>query len=131
MGTLLVSTKPIGILYLTHNPKEILNVNTTDICLIPKVDRPEFANEFRPISLCNVSDKVLTKILVQRLKPHIPSIISPYQTGFVPTRSIHENIVVAQELVHSKNKMRGKTGFFAIKVDLAKAYDRLKWSFVL
>lgn len=115
---------------LWMNPREIGNVNFTDIVLIPKVDKPEYISQFRPISLCNVSYKVLTKIVVQRLKPFIPDIISPYQTGFVPTRSIHENIVVAQEMVHSMNKMRGKTGFFAIKVDLAKAYDRLRWSFI-
>lgn len=33
-------------------------------------------------------------------------------------------------MVHSMNKMRGKKGYFAIKVDLEKAYDRLRWSFV-
>ncbi|MCH90084.1 putative non-LTR retrolelement reverse transcriptase, partial [Trifolium medium] len=45
-------------------------------------------------------------------------------------RSIHENIVVAQELLHSMNRMSGKTGYFAIKVDLAKAYDMLRWDFI-
>ncbi|MCI22582.1 putative ribonuclease H protein, partial [Trifolium medium] len=47
-----------------------------------------------------------------------------------PTRNIHENIVVAQEMVHIMHKMRRRTGFVAIKVDLAKAYDRLRWSFI-
>lgn len=40
------------------------------------------------------------------------------------TRNIHENIVVAQELLHSMNKLKDNKGFFAIKVDLAKAYDK-------
>ncbi|PNX63728.1 ribonuclease H, partial [Trifolium pratense] len=116
--------------HLWKTPYAIANVNTTDICLIPKIDKPEFVSQFRPISLCNVSYKVLTKVIVNRLKPLMPTIISPYQTGFVPTRSIHENIVVAQEMVHTMYKMRGRTGFIAIKVDLAKAYDRLRWSFI-
>lgn len=86
-------------------------------------------SQLRPISFCNVSYKVLTKIVVNRLKPFISKIISPFQTDFVPTRSIHDNIIVAQEMVHSMTKMKGKKGFFAIKVDLAKAYDRLRWDF--
>ncbi|PNX76781.1 ribonuclease H [Trifolium pratense] len=61
----------------------------------------------------------------------MPSIISPHRTGFVPTRSIHENVVVAQEMVHSMHKMQGRIGFVAIKVDLAKAYDRFRWSFII
>ncbi|MCH87793.1 ribonuclease H, partial [Trifolium medium] len=113
-----------------NSPSIIASINQTDICLIPKLDKPEFVNQFRPISLCNVSYKIITKIIVNRLKPLIPNIISPYQTGFVPTRNIHENIIVAQEMIHSMYKMRGKVGFFAIKVDLAKAYDRLRWSFI-
>lgn len=74
--------------------------------------------------------KVLTKIVVNRLKPLLPDIISPNQTGFIPTRSIHENIVVAQEMMHSMRKIRGRNGFFVIKVDLMKAYDRLQWPFI-
>jgi hypothetical protein len=57
-------------------------------------------------------------------------VVSPHQTGFIPGRSIHENIVVAKEMVHSMNKMKGRKGYFAIKVDLSKAYDKLSWEFI-
>jgi hypothetical protein len=95
-----------------RNPSHIATVNQTDICLIPKVQQPEFVNQFRPISLCNTIYKVVSKVIVERLKVCIPLIISPFQTGFVPGRNIHENIVVAQEMIHSMLKMKGHKGYF-------------------
>jgi hypothetical protein len=89
-------------------------VNQTDICLIPKTTNPEFINQFRPISLCNTIYKVVSKVMLERLKEYIPMIVSPYQAGFVPGRSIHENIVVAQEMIHSMHNMKGKKAYFAI-----------------
>lgn len=108
--------------HLWTNPHALAEINLTDICLIPKVKSPEFVDQFQPISLCNTLYKLVSKVVVNRLKTIIPLIISPYQTGFIPGRSIHENVVVAQEMIHSLNRMKGKTGYFAIKVDLYKAY---------
>jgi hypothetical protein len=64
-------------------------------------------------------------VVVERLKECISRLISPFQTGFVPGRNIHENIIVAKETVHSMNKMKGKRGAFAIKVDFLKLTTRL------
>jgi hypothetical protein len=112
------------------HPEDVASVNYTDICLIPKVDRPEFVSQFRPISLCNVSYKIITKLMVNRLKTIIPKVVSPFQTGFVPGRNITENIVIAQEMLYNMTKMRSNVGFFVMKVDLSKAYDRLNWEFI-
>lgn len=113
--------------HIWRNPKDVAAVNHTDICLIPKVEKPEFVTQFRPISLCNSIYKFVTKMIVNSI---ISDIVSPYQAGFVPGRNIHENIITAQEMMHSMHRMQGKKGFFAIKVDLARAYDRLSWDFI-
>lgn len=57
-------------------------------------------------------------------------IISPNQSSFVPGRRTLDNIIVAQEVIHSMRNMSGKKGFMALKIDLEKAYDRIKWEFV-
>lgn len=75
--------------------------------------------------------KIVSKIMVERLKECMTSIISLYQIDFVPRRNIHENIIIAQEMIHSLMKAKGKKKNFVIKVDLSKAYDKLHWNFIL
>lgn len=74
--------------------------------------------------------KVVIKTIVGRLRPYLDRLVSPNQTAFVPRKRGLDNVVVAQELVHTLDKKKGTVGFMAIKVDLAKAYDRLEWSFI-
>ena len=106
------------------------HLNDTHIVLIPKTDHPELASQFRPIGLCNVVYKIITKTLVNRIKPILPSLISNTQGSFVPGRQITDNIVIVQEVIHTMKKKQGAKGFMALKIDFEKAYDRLKWSFI-
>ena len=101
------------------------DINTTLLVLIPKVEHPTSLSMFRPISLCTVAYKTVTKIIANRLQALLPDLIGPHQTSFVPGRQIIDNIVVAQEVVHSMRKKIRKKGLMTIKVDLEKAYDRL------
>ncbi|KAK3230980.1 hypothetical protein Dsin_002861 [Dipteronia sinensis] len=65
--------------------------------------------QFRPISLCNTTYKILSKIIVQRIIPLLPNLVSPSQVAFVPGRQIQDDIVVAQEAL---NKFKtAKVGF--------------------
>ena len=105
-------------------------LNETLISLIPKCPNPKSLNIFRPISLCNSIYKVVTKIIVGRLRTFLDKLVSPNQTAFMPGRRGLDNVVVAQELIHSLDKKKGKVGFMAIKVDIVKAYDHLEWSFI-
>jgi len=91
------------------------------VVLIPKVGKPEKITQFRPISLCNVLFKVITKAMVMRLKKVMPKLIGPVHTSFIPGRLITYNIVVVQEVVHSMRRKKGLTGWMLLKLDLEKA----------
>lgn len=122
---------------LIEHVKEFLNngqisegLNDTLVTLIPKVSHPEMVTQFRPISLCNAAYKLITKVLANKLKTVLPSLIGQEQSSFVPGRQIVENIIVYQEVLHSMRKKKGRTGIMMFKIDLEKAYDRLDWSFI-
>ena len=105
-------------------------VNTTNICMIPKTERPTRMTELRLISLCNVGYKIISKVLCQRLKICLPRLISETQSAFVEGRLISDNILIAQKMFHGLRTNKScQNKFMAIKTDMSNAYDRIKWSF--
>jgi hypothetical protein len=105
--------------------------NETNVVLIPKVKNPELMKDLRPISLCNVVYKLVSKVLANRLKLILEEIIAPNQSAFVPGRLITDNILLAYEVNHyMENKRSGSTGYAALKLDMSKAYDRVEWHFL-
>ena len=79
-------------------------INNTHIALIPKTKDPKLITQYRPISWCNVLYKIISKMLVNRLKLILLNLIYDSQNAFVPGRLITDNILVAYETLHSTKK---------------------------
>ncbi|XP_075103645.1 uncharacterized protein LOC142178218 [Nicotiana tabacum] len=101
----------------------------TCLVLIPKVESPTSFSELRPISLSNFTTKIISKILAERVNPLLPKPISDNQSSFFKGR-LTENILLAQEIIQNitKTNIRGN---MVINLDMAKAYDRISWSFLV
>ena len=114
------------------NSRSILkSINHTFITLIQKAQNPERVSDFRPISLCNVIYKIVSKVIANRLKPLLDSIVSETQSAFVANRLITDNILIAFEsLHHMENNCISKQGYMALKLDMSKAYDRVEFTFL-
>ena len=120
-----------SVLYVLNGNGSTAEYNKTNIVLIPKTKAPQRMTEFRPISLCNVTYKLISKVIANRLKSILPDIISENQSTFVLGRNITDNALVVFELMHHfQQKRSGKDVYMAVKLDISKAYDRVEWKFV-
>ena len=72
----------------------------------------------------------MTKLLVQRLKPFLPDLIHPFQFSFIAGRKASDNVILTQDIIHSMTISKSKKGLMALKINLEKAFDRLKWNFI-
>jgi hypothetical protein len=120
-----------GVRQFFESGRMVEDVNNTTIVLIQKKDNPEMLKDFRPISLCNIIYKVVSKCLANRLRPLLQDMIAPTQSAFVPGRMITDNALIAFECLHairSGSKACKKYGVY--KLDLTKAYDCVEWCFL-
>lgn len=109
-----------------HSDFLLKSLNHTYITLIPKDPYLEEVSRFRPISLCNIIYKVLSKLMVNKLKPLIENLMTPFQNAFIQGRNITNNILIAHELFDYLGKKKGRKNCFgAVKIDMTKAYDRV------
>jgi ribonuclease HI/exonuclease III len=104
------------------------STNSAFLALIPKEKGANAFNRFRPISLCNIGYKLITKVIANRLKSFLPSIIPENQGGFVHGRQIGDNFILVQEAINS-SLLRKEKGM-VVKLDLANAFDRVRHSFL-
>jgi len=102
--------------------------NVSFVALIPKRENPMSLHDFRPISLVGCVYKVITKILANRIKNVLPSIIDIHQSAFIGGRGLLDNVLVATEVVNFMK--RGKKSGVLFNVDFEKAYDSVDWKFL-
>lgn len=114
-----------------NSGRMLKELNQSTIILIPKGDEQQSCKDYRPISLCNVSYKIISKVLTNRLQKLMQELISPFQKAFAKGRSITDNILIAHEVLrYIRRHKKGKTGWASIKIDLQKAYDKISWEFL-
>lgn len=112
-----------------QNTDRLRDLNSANICLIPKKEEALRLEDFRPISLMHSFAKIVAKILASRLAPRLNELISQNQSAFIRKRAIHDNFLYVQNLVrllHRKNKPS-----LFIKVDISKAFDTVNWVYLL
>ncbi|KAM5574202.1 hypothetical protein ABKV19_013605, partial [Rosa sericea] len=74
---------------------------------------------------------ISSKVIANRLKKWLPEIISPLQSAYVPGRLISDNTLVATVAAHFMHKLKTQEeGFFSLKLDISKVYDRVEWPFL-
>ena len=102
--------------------------NSTFLNLIPNKNKPKDFNDYRPIALCNIAYKIITKIIGKRLKPILSENMTKEQFGFLGNRKIMDVVGVTQEILHS---IKPKNLFFLIlNMDLVKSYEEVIWTFL-
>ncbi|GJT08929.1 RNA-directed DNA polymerase, eukaryota [Tanacetum coccineum] len=103
--------------------------NSSFITLIPKVIDAKFVNDFRPISLIGCIYKVVTKVLANRLVSVIGDLVSDTQSAFIAGRQILDGPFILDEILNWCRRKKNQVMFF--KVDFAKAYDSVRWDYLL
>jgi hypothetical protein len=103
-------------------------LNNTFVVLIPKSNLPKHFKDFRPISLCNLCYKLISKIIARRIRPFLSKALSDEQLGFLKGRQILDAVGVAHECIHSLKTKKQQA--ILLKLDLKKAFDCINWNFL-
>lgn len=104
-------------------------LNSTNVVLLPKKEGAEGIFDYRPISLIHAIPKIIVKVLSIRLAPHMNNLVSNAQSAFFKRRSIHDNFMCVRNLARRLKKC--KTPSLLFKLDIHKAFDFVKWEYIL
>lgn len=100
----------------------------TNLVLIPQKKNVNSFEDLRPINLSNFINRVISRLIHERIVHLLPGIIYPNQTGFIKGRNITENVLLAQEIIRNIN-IKNKNHNMVVKLDMAKTYDRVSWKY--
>jgi hypothetical protein len=107
---------------------ELFCLNFGEIILLPKVNKAERIQQYRPVCLLNVSFKIFTKVATLRLNTVADHVVRSSQTALMQERNILDGVVTLHETVHELHSK--KLNRVILKLDFKKAYDKAKWSFL-
>jgi len=85
---------------------DLFNLNFGVITLIPKLQEVKMIQRYRPICILNVSFKIFTKVLTNRLTTVVNKLTKPSKIAFLPGRYILEGVVVLHETIHELKRMK-------------------------
>jgi len=105
------------------------HLNEAFMILLRKKEQPSEISDYRPISLIHSFEKLLSKCLTLRLAPWLQRLVQPNQSAFIRGRSIHDNFRTVRLNCVAIHKAR--LPCVLLKVDIAKAFDSVDWSFLL
>ncbi|KAJ0870349.1 putative RNA-directed DNA polymerase [Helianthus annuus] len=113
-----------------HNTGKISKgCSSSFITLIPKAKDPENLNDYRPIILIGCISKVISKVLANRLKTVIGSVISEEQSAYLSDRNILDGPLITNEIISWVKRSKAKA--FLFKIDFEKAFDTISWNFII
>jgi hypothetical protein len=116
-------------LFSNFQAKNFHCLNTANIALLPKKDGAEALSDFRPISLIHGVAKLIAKMMSLRLFPFMNMLISESQNAFIKSRSIHDNFLSVRNF--TRRMHRTNTPTILLKLDIKKAFDSVRWDFLL
>ena len=111
------------------NAQHLSLLNSANIILIPKKLDAKHVGDYRPISLIHSFAKIFSKLLANRLAPHLNRLVSNCQSAFIKRRCIQDNFLYVQSTVRRLHRLN-KPGLF-LKLDIQKAFDTINWSYLL
>lgn len=91
------------------------------LVLIPKEEKPSSIRRFGSISLYNINVKLVTKMIVNRLKMVLDGTVAPNQASVIPGKQSIDNIMICQEVIHTLRCTKAKRDGIVLKLDLEKS----------
>lgn len=115
--------------FFNQHSQQLNLLNSGHIVMIPKHAEAKVIGDYRPISLTHSIAKLISKLLANRLAGCLEQIMSKSQSAFIKRRCIHDNFLFTQNLIRELQRSKKPTLF--IKLDIAKAFDTVRWDYLM
>lgn len=96
--------------------------------LIPKNHETTELKNWRGLTMLTLTEKILAKLMANRVKLVAGRLVDPQQTGFLKGRDIMDNILTFKLVEEVANSRRRQLIF--LNLDFMKDYDRISHDFI-